>query len=357
MAVLSEWPAMKTLLVTGYPGFLASSLLPRILTQRPEDRVLCLIESRFMDTARQRLQSVDPALAPRVELVPGDITRAGLGLDTPNTPDEIFHFAAIYDLGVSRDVGLKINLEGTQNVLRYAERCSRLEKLHYVSTCYVSGRYAGPYRESDLDKGQRFNNYYEETKFLAEVEVQKSPLPWVIYRPAIVVGDSRSGATLKYDGPYPIIKWLLRFPFVSVLPGIGDPAIARLNLVTQDFVLDALTYLSLHASQAGTVYQLSDPQPLTVQEMVRELGRACRRKVINLPVPRRGAKIALKRLPGVAEWSGFTPEMVDYFVHPTHYLCDNTLRALEGTGIAMPDIRSVLPRLVEYVKRHPVPVG
>ncbi len=348
---------MSTILITGYPGFLASSLLPRILNQRPEDQVACLVEPRFLEVARQRLESLDPALAPRVQLVSGDITRPGLGLDLPLDPVEIFHFAAVYDLNMERTLGLRVNLEGTQHVLDFAERCPQLHKLHYVSTCYVSGRYPGVYRETDLDKGQRFNNYYEETKFLAEVEVQKSRLPWVIYRPAIVVGDSRSGATLKYDGPYPIIRWLLRLPLASILPVIGDPSVVRLNVVPQDFVLDALTHLSLHASPPGTVYHLSDPEPLTVAEVISELGRACQKRILSVPVPRRPTQALLRHAAPLARWSGFTPAMVDYFVHPTHYLCDNTLRALEGTKIACPDMRRVLPRLVEYVRRHPHPVG
>ncbi len=348
---------MSCLLLTGYPGFLASNLLPRILTQRPDDEVACLVEGRFMEVAQTRLQGLDPALLPRVKLVAGDITKPGLALESPLQVSEIFHFAALYDLNVERALGLRINLEGTQNVLRYGELCPNFKKIHYVSTCYVSGRYAGPYLESDLDKGQRFNNFYEETKFLAEVEVQKSALPWVIYRPAIVVGDSRSGATLKYDGPYPVIRWLLRFPWLSVLPRIGDPSVSRLNLVPQDFVLDALTHLSLHAAEAGKVYQLSDPTPLTVEEMLAELGRICQRKVIPLPTPLGVAKLALKKIPAVSKWSGFTPAMVDYFVHPTHYMCENTTQALDGTGIRCPDVRRVLPRLVEYVRQHPTPVG
>lgn len=348
---------MNSLLITGYPGFLASNLLPRILLQRPDSKLHCLVEQRFMATAQQRLQMLDPALHSRVELVAGDITRPGLALDRELNPTEIFHFAALYDLMVDRALGLRINVDGTEHVLRYAERLPRLEKLHYVSTCYVSGRYAGPYRESDLDKGQRFNNYYEETKFLAEVEVQKSQLPWVIYRPSVVVGDSRSGATLKYDGPYPVIKWLLRFPWLSVLPRIGDPSVTRINLVTQDFVLDALTFLSLHAAKPGTVYQLSDPNPVTVEEMINELGSVTKRKILPLPLPLAVAKLALGHLKPISRWSGFTPAMVDYFVHPTHYLCDNTSAALNGSGVVCPDIRRVLPRLVEYVRRHPSPVG
>ena len=348
---------MNSLLITGFPGFLASNLLPRILLQRTESKVYCLVEPRFFEVATRRLQTLDPGLHSRVELVPGDITRPGLGLELDLHPAEIFHFAALYDLGLDRALGLRINVDGTQNVLRFGERSNHLAKLHYVSTCYVSGRYAGPFRETDLDKGQSFNNYYEETKFLAEVEVQKSQLPWVIYRPSVVVGDSRSGATLKYDGPYPIIKWLRRFPWVSVLPRIGDPTVARINLVPQDFVLDAITHISLHASHSGTVYNLSDPNPLTVAEMVNELGTVTKRKILHLQLPLGLVKLCLKQVKPIARWSGFTPEMVDYFVHPTHYLCDNTLQALEGSGIACPDIRRVLPRLVEYMRRNPQAVG
>ncbi len=348
---------MSNLLVTGYPGFLASNLIPRILLQRPESQVICLVEPRFLKTAEERRSSLDPALQQRVEIVAGDICKPGLALQKPIDPSEIFHFAALYDLNVERLLGLRINLEGTQHVLGFAERCANLKRLHYVSTCYVSGRYCGPFRESDLDRGQRFNNYYEETKFLAEVEVQKSKLPWVVYRPAIVVGDSRSGATLKYDGPYPVIRWLLRFPWLSLLPRIGDPSMSRINLVTQDFVLDALTYLSLNSQENGIVYQLSDPEPLTVEEMVAELGKATKRRIAPLPLPAGLTKMTLAKLPWAARLSGFTPAMVDYFVHPTHYQCDNTLRALQGSGIACPDIRRVLPRLVEYVRRHPQPIG
>src|SRR5207247_6389267 len=132
---------------------------------------------------------------------------------------------AIYDLSVSRDAGMRVNVDGTRHVLDFAERCPSLQRFHYVSTCYVSGRHHGVFGEDDLDVGQRFNNFYEETKFLAEVEVRRrSGLPVTIYRPSVVVGDSRTGETQKFDGPYFVIQWILRQPRVAFLPVVGRPS-------------------------------------------------------------------------------------------------------------------------------------
>jgi thioester reductase-like protein len=118
----------------------------------------------------------------------------------------------------------------------------------YVSTCYVSGRYPSVFRESDLSVSQTFNNWYEETKYLAELEVQQSMaggLPATIYRPSIVTGDSHTGATQKYDGPYYYIRWILKQPEeVAVLPVVGQPDAARVNVVPRDYVIDAMAYLS-----------------------------------------------------------------------------------------------------------------
>jgi len=147
---------------------------------------------------------------------------------------EIYHLAAIYDLGVRREFAMRVNVEGTRNMLEFACHCRGLRRFQYVSTCYVSGTHAGEFSETDLERGQRFHNFYEETKYLAEVDVQKrmrEGLPVTIYRPAIVVGDSKTGNTQKYDGPYSVIRFLLRQPRLAVLPKMGDPDRTEVNLV------------------------------------------------------------------------------------------------------------------------------
>lgn len=321
-------------------------------------KLCCIVQKDWMSVAQQRVAGYPAAVAQQIELVLGDITAEGLGLERPIEANLCFHLAAAYDLNVPRAVGMKVNVEGTTQVLRWAQQQKDFQMLHYISTCYVSGRYCGPFRETDLCKGQVFNNFYEETKYLAEVEVQRSQLPWTIYRPSVVVGNSTDGATLKYDGPYPLIKWLLRQPsFLAPMPSLGFGDRFRINMVPQDYATDALAYLCTHSETPGRVYQLCDPNPLTVQEAVEVMARCSGRRLFQFQVPCNLSKWLLGRVPAISRWSGFTPAMLDYFVHPTHYLCDHTTAALAGSGIVIPDIRQVLAKMTEYARKHPQPVG
>jgi thioester reductase-like protein len=348
---------------TGFPGFLCSELLPRVLARRAGSQAVCLVQAKFRDLAERRLGELaarEQGIGGRVRLVEGDITRPGLGLEAARAlvgaATEVFHLAAIYDLAVPRAAGVKVNVEGTRNVLDFAASCPHLARFQYVSTCYVSGRYPGIFRESDLDKGQEFNNHYEETKFLAEVEVQarmKEGLPATVYRPAIVVGDSRSGATQKYDGPYYAIRWLVRQPGVAFMPVVGDTSRSRLNLVPRDFVIAALDHLAALPAARGQVYQLADPEPLTIAEVLEAIAKASGRRIVRLPLPLGVAKAAIDRVPGVYRLMKIPSATVDYFVHPTFYDTTNAQRDLGPAGIRVPPLRTYLPALIGFMKEHP----
>ncbi|MHB0960356.1 MAG: SDR family oxidoreductase [Pirellulaceae bacterium] len=354
---------MSIVLFTGFPGFLGCALLPKVLEQSSERQAVCLVQSKFTRQAHvalKRIEDACPRLRGRIELAAGDITAPGLGLKHSSRIEkhtsEIFHLAAVYDLSVSRDRAMQVNVVGTQNVLDFAEESPGLRRLQYVSTCYVSGRYAGSFSEEDLEKGQSFNNYYEETKYLAELEVKarmRRGLPATIYRPAIIVGDSRTGVTQKYDGPYFLIRWLLHQPFIAVLPVAGKPSVTRVNLVPRDYVVDAVSYLSALDASAGKVYQLSDPAPLTVSELIAVVGRAARRIVVRVPCPRVAAKFLIDHVPGVYRLMQIPSSAIDYFVHPTLYTCASTLADLEGSGLKVPPVPTYVDRLVDFVRCHP----
>jgi thioester reductase-like protein len=354
---------MATIFFTGFPGFLGSELLPRVLSREKGAVATCLVQPRFAELAHRRageLEAADPSLAGRIRLVEGDITAVDLGLgpaaDLRADVVEAWHVAAVYDLSVRRDIGTRVNVLGTRNVLGFARDCPGLRRLHYVSTCYVSGRFPGLFGEEDLVKGQAFNNSYEETKYLAEVEVQlfmKGGLPATIYRPAIVVGDSATGATQKYDGPYYIVRWLLRNPPLAVMPVVGDPAACTLNLVPRDFAVAAMAHLSGLPHSLGKVYQLADPEPLTVDALLSEVARATGRRLLRIPLPLGLAKLAIDHVPGVQALLRIPSASVDYLVHPTRYSTHNTLADLAGSGIAVPPFPSYVDKLVQFVRRHP----
>jgi thioester reductase-like protein len=232
-----------------------------------------------------------------------------------------------------------------------------LERFHYVSTCYVSGRHPGLFRETDLDVGQRFNNYYEETKFLAEALVQarmSGGLPATIYRPAIVVGDSRTGATQKYDGPYPVIRLLLRQARIAIVPVVGDPDATRVNLVPSDFVLGAIDYLSQRPDAAGKVYQLADPHPLTASELLDAVAGVTGQNLVRIHLPIRLARVAIEHVPGVYRLLRIPAAALDYYSHPTLYSTTNAEADLEGSGIEVPDFRSYVGRLIDFARRNPL---
>ena len=354
---------MAKIFLTGFPGFLGSELLPRVLKRLQGDTAVCLVQGKFMEMAQERaaeLSREHPTIKGRIELVEGDITRPGLGL-TDGTAlqqeiSEIYHLAAVYDLSVERDLAMKVNVDGTVHMLDFAEGCSGLRRFQYVSTCYVSGSYAGIFSERDLIKGQEFNNFYEETKYHAEVEVQKrmrAGLPTTIYRPAIVVGDSHTGATQKFDGPYYVIRWLLKQPYVAVMPMVGNPRTTRVNVVPSDFLVEALSYLSGLDKSLGKVYQLADPSPLTVDEIVKEAARATDRLVVRVPALKGMAKAAIDHVPGVYRLMGIPSAAIDYFAHPTYYCVEQTVTDLEGSGIAAPHFPDYIDALVRFLKAHP----
>jgi thioester reductase-like protein len=351
------------LLMTGFPGFLGSALLPRLLARRPGTDAVCLVQPQHAVLARSRvkeLEITDPHTTGRITLVEGDITVAGLGLgpverDRLDDVVEVWHLAAVYDLAVAPQIARRVNVGGTTNVLAFCREQPHLRRLHYVSTCYVSGRHDGRFGEDDLEVGQEFRNHYESTKYDAEVLVRKAMaagLPTTIYRPGIVVGDSRTGETQKYDGPYFLATFLRRQLPVAVVPAVADPDRVRFCLVPRDFVVDAMDRLSVLDASLGRTYALTDPEPPTARRLVDTFARRLGKRVVWAPLPLALTRAAVS-LPLAERLLGLPAESLDYFASPTTYDTTHTTTDLAGTGVACPRFEDYADRLLDFMLAHP----
>ena len=354
---------MSTILFTGFPGFLGVGLIPRLLESRDgSTRIECLIQTRYANYAKKKLRDIEemyPEFQGRISLNTGDITDPALALENGKTlqkqVNEVFHLAALYDANADREAARRVNVDGTRHMLAFARDCSNLTRFHHLSTCYVSGRYPGLFREFDLEVGQKFSNVFDETAFEAELSVAQSRaegMPVTVYRPSIVMGDSQSGETQKYDGFYPVIRWLLALPPVFPFPAFGGGQRFRVNIVPRDFVVGAIAYLSRQETSRGRTYHLIDPRPLKVAQFVHLLGRTTRRTLIPAPVPKEVMKPMLTHIRAIRRRIQIPPHTMDLLTHPTIFSTENMMVGLKGSGVSCPPLGAYMQTLVDFMREH-----
>jgi nucleoside-diphosphate-sugar epimerase len=352
--------AEETIFLTGFPGFIASRLLLRLAAAGARFRLL--VHPAFAGRAQRELVRIAEAAGRSLAdfvVLSGDITEPNLGmsrsdLETARSESTIlFHLAAIYDLAVPREAGLRVNLEGTRNVNEFARSLPRLSHYHYISTCYVAGKRSGRIFETELRHEAGFRNYYEETKYLAELEVEalKSELPVTIHRPAVVCGDSRTGETAKYDGIYYLIHYLRKWPAVLSAFNIGNSEVA-LNLVPVDFVVEAMATLARDPLAVGQTIQLADPEPLTTRELFNTIARCIAGREARITLPASVVHRSLM-LPLAPKVTGLPHSAVPYFFLKQTYDSAQACELLQPHDVFCPPFRSYVETLVDYAASHP----
>ncbi len=340
----------KNIFITGFPGYIASRLIPRIAEYRPDAKMYLLVQNKYIPLANDlinHLVSNFKNLHGKLIPIEGDLTSENLGIDKSkidlNSITEIFNLAAVYDLRVNKELAYQVNVYGTENLVSFAKSLPNLAKFHHISTCYVAGWYNGEFSEDDFDKGQSFKNFYEETKFISEkiIRENKNSVPFIIYRPSIVIGDSKTGATNKFDGPYPVIFLINKLPKISFMTQVGTGAYP-VNLIPVDYVVDGISALSTIDSIYHT-YHLCDPEPLTQIQLIELFGKVLRKKLIPIKVKPTFVK-KLIRIDLISRLTKLYPEIIDYFDHNLTFRCEKTLEQLEKFNIRP-------PRLVDYIEK------
>ena len=347
----------RLVLLTGFPGFIGRRLVSRLLAADPEVRIVALVEREARGAATEAAGEIDGG---RIEILVGDIAERRLGLSDEDyerlraETTDAYHLAALYNLAVPIEVAQRVNVEGTGNVLELCAGCERLERLNYVSTAYVAGLRRGVVYEHELSLGQRFGNHYESTKFQAELWVQgaMNRVPVTVYRPAIVVGDSRSGETRKFDGPYYMLRVIAR----SVRAGVPIPQFGRsgapFNVVPVDFVVDALAACGTDPGSVGETLHLVDPDPITAAELLALLAHEYADKELGPRVPA-GIVAESLRLKVVRDlFAGAPRESIRYLNHPVRFDTRRAEKVLGPLGLRCPPVREYVEPMVSFFRAH-----
>jgi thioester reductase-like protein len=360
--------ALATYLVTGATGLIGRHLVDLLLRREDVDTVHVLVRAG----SRQKWDRLHAALGSPERLVPvtGDISEPGLGLDERTVAelqdrvDHLVHLAALYDITAGEQESVQANVTGTRHVLDLAAAVGA-GTLHHVSSVAVAGEYRGRFTEGMFDAGQTLPTPYHRTKYEAEKLVREQHrVPWRIYRPSIVVGNSRTGEMDKVDGPYylfPTIAMLAPLPGVPVVA----PALGSTNIVPVDYVAAAMNHLMHEPGLDERAFHLVNPKPQPLTAVYNAFASVAGAPPVAFELPRRASSpfVAATKLAEQLPGAGLVRDAVLHRLDiPTELLELCTFRpefdataarhALSGSGIEVPKLENYAGVLWRYWREH-----
>jgi thioester reductase-like protein/NADP-dependent 3-hydroxy acid dehydrogenase YdfG len=351
--------------VTGGTGFIGRRVVNRILAQHDEATQSKFGTAEVFVLVRRgslaRFEELAADWGDRAKPLVGDLTSAGLGLSDLadlGPVDHVVHCAAIYDMTVDAATQRAANVEGTRAVIELTRALNAT--LHHVSSIAVAGNYKGIFTEDDFDVSQELPTPYHQTKFEAEQLVHATPgLRYRVYRPAVVVGDSRTGEMDKVDGPYYFFGLLSRLASLPKFTPMMVPDTGRTNIVPVDYVVDALVALMHADGRDGQTFHLTSPKPIGLKDIYRGVAQEAGLPQLRGTLPKATAAPVLKAtgrakiLRNMAAIQlGIPGEVLDVVDLAPSFASEKTIAALQGTGVVLPEFASYAPKLWRYWVEH-----
>ncbi len=356
--------------VTGATGFVGRHLVTRLLARKGAIHVLVRKDSQKKLAALGRKMGWDMQ---RIVPVVGDMAAAKCGVGAAQARalsgkiKHFFHLAAIYDLAADAEAQRIANVDGTRNALDLAAAIGA-GCFHHTSSIAAAGLYPGVFREDMFEEAEGLDDPYLRTKHDSEGLVRKEKrLKWRIYRPAMVVGDSRTGEIDKIDGPYYFFTFLkkMRELLPPWMPLLGIEG-GRINLVPVDYVADAMDHIAHKPRLDGQTFHLVDPEPMRVGEVLNTFARAGHAPEMSMRIDARmfafvpgSVRMAVGNLPPVRRMLGvllrdfrIPKQTLKFITYPTRFDNRQTERALKGSGIEVPRLEDYAWRLWDYWERH-----
>jgi NAD(P)-dependent dehydrogenase (short-subunit alcohol dehydrogenase family) len=357
--------------VTGATGFIGKRLVKQLLARRGTT-VYFLMRQASRDKLAGLLAYWGVS-GKRAVPVWGDITDKRLGVAATELKalkghiEHVFHLAAVYDLEADDEVQATVNIQGTRNLVDFANAV-QAGHVHHVSSVAAAGLYEGVFREDMFEEAENLDHPYFVSKHESEKIVRKEcKRPWTVYRPSMVVGDSQTGEMDKVDGPYYLFKPIQRLRQILPpwFPAVGLEG-GRINIVPVDFVVAALDHIAHRVQEGGSCFHLVDPKGQRVGDVIDLLARAAHAPKMNVFVnaallgfvPKSVVKAALAFAPvrrvknAIMADIGVPEGMLSFINYPTRFDCRETTAALQGSGIACPELKDYAWRLWDYWERH-----
>ncbi len=365
--------------VTGATGFIGRHLVEELLDHRDGD-IFVLVRKGSLPRMEALIRRWDTN---RVIPVTGDLAKANLGVarkwraEHRGEIEHFFHVAAIYDMTAGDESNQTMNVDGTRNAVRLAGALDA-GCFHQVSSVAAAGDHVGQFDETMFHEGQHLPSPYHRTKFESEKIVrEEASVPWRVYRPSIVVGDSQTGEMDKADGPYyffPMLK-VLRDRLPAWLPLVGVD-LGDTNLVPVDYVAKAMDHLAHLPDRDGEAFHLVNPEPQAVGDLVNLFCAAAGAPQFATPVDRRlttsGPLALVPRqlrpssiLTGLVRSApvravldqtvgrlGVPAEVLAHTSFVATFDSRRTEKALAGSGIGVPDLESYARTLWGYWEEH-----
>jgi nucleoside-diphosphate-sugar epimerase len=358
------------ILLTGATGLLGRYLLRDLLASG--HRVTVLVR----DSGKAAAERIAELLAfweesggrglAQPAVVVGDLALPGLGLGPAErrrlaTPGRtVVHAAACVSSQPTVDgEPWETNFHGTRRLLELC-RSLGLAEFHHVSTAFICGERRGVVRENELDCGHSPGNAYEHSKFAAEQLVRRfHGVRATIYRPSVVVGDSRTGYTSTYHHLYRFLELAVRLSApaaesfgpgkeapprrVSVrLPLTGDET---LNLVPVDWVSRAVVALLHLPAWHGHTFHLVAREGVRLREV---------KAIIAELLPLEGIEWAGTE--GVTEPTPLEQRILEQFRDYWRYLQSDLVFDCQNTRQALPNLppprfeRELAARLLNFAR-------